>query len=779
MKWLPVTFILFLIQVQVVFAQTGMITGTVYDKTSGKALPNVNVVLLPPGIGAVTDTGGVYTLLEVPEGTSQMVVSHIGFIEHSRKVMVHPGQTVTTDVYLVPKVEELEELIVADEGAEITPYRVNRIDLPEIRKAANSDIGTFLRTTPNVSGIRKGGTNIDPVIRGFRSAQVNVQLNQGIKIEGGCPNRMDPASSHIELLDVKEIRIYKGPYALRFGPNIGGIIRIHTMKPGEYKKFMTHVTAIQGFESNWNGVKGHLDVRGGNKFINFNLSGNYNKYGNYTAGNSETINSKFSKYNYSAWLGVNPVKHHSFTFSFEESFSRNVMFPALPMDERSDDTRIMSFNYTGKQLNKRINSVSFSVYRSGVDHVMDNKERPFSDTVVAVSAITALNWGGRTEIIYTFGKHTFYSGLDYEHIYKDGERTKSLILQPNLPVRKENLWDDAKLKNLGAFTEYNAPLGKVDLAGALRFDFNDATCRSMELKTMGGQVIWSDPDVTSSFFNLSISAGVIYHIGKNLNIDLSLGRSTRSPDMVERFILLLPVGYDNFDYLGNPQLKPEINNEIDLSGHYRHEKAGAFYLNGFFSLVQDYITGKEIPPSVVKPQSKGVVGVKQFYNADHVFLYGFEFSYATPERYKLGVTAVAAITAGINPSATKYIIQNNQVVGQEIVKNDPLPEIPPFESTVTVFYKFLKERLVPKVTVRMVAAQNRISQAYYEQTTPGFVLADLSVYFKYNKYLEISAGVNNIFNIAFYEHLNRRIIGSGQPLYEPGRVFYVNLIVTI
>jgi len=38
----------------------------------------------------------------------------------------------------------------------------------------------------------------------------------------------------------------------------------------------------------------------------------------------------------------------------------------------------------------------------------------------------------------------------------------------------------------------------------------------------------------------------------------------RSPDMVERYVTLLPVGFDKFDYLGDPQLKPEVNNQADI-----------------------------------------------------------------------------------------------------------------------------------------------------------------------------------------------------------------------
>jgi len=113
------------------------------------------------------------------------------------------------------------------------------------------------------------------------------------------------------------------------------------------------------------------------------------------------------------------------------------------------------------------------------------------------------------------------------------------------------------------------------------------------------------------------------------------------------------------------------------------------------------------------------------------------------------------------------------------LENDALTEIPPFESTVAVFYKFFKGKLVPKINVRMVASQKHVSLAAYEQETPGFTLAGFSINYNFNKYLAVSGGVNNIFDVAYYEHLNRNIIGSTYNLYEPGRSFYINLFFKI
>jgi iron complex outermembrane recepter protein len=783
-RWAPVCCRLILLllvigSVQGLQAQTGILKGLVTDAKTNDPLEGATVSLYPVGLGDAADTQGVYEVIDVPTGTWQMVVSHLGYESYQRKVIINNGQTVKFDVALEPKSKPLDEVVVSGTSSSDKPFPVNLIKKNTIEILPVTDIGTLLRETPNIGGIRKGGTNLDPVVRGFKFSQLNVQLNEGIKIEGGCPNRMDPATSHVDINDIVDIEVYKGPYALRFGPVLGGVIRLKTIKTPDYSKFTSHISAIQGFESNRNGMHSHLTVDGGNKWFFFKLLGNYNKAGDYKAGNGDWVRAAFTKYNFAGTVGLTPAKGHAISVGIDRSFGRNIDFPALPMDERSDDTRIISLDYEGLDLGKHWNTIRISAYHTQVDHVMDNKQRPFSDTVVAVSTIAAIDYGYRAETGFSFGANKILVGTDFEQILKDGNRKKSLILQPNLPTKVEKLWNDALIRNIGIFTQYSVLWGRAEITAAARLDFNHATCRSMSFYAMNGSLVYDVPDVTSDLINFSISAGLHYAITDAIALNFALGRSMRSPDMVERFIMLLPIGYDDFDYIGNPQLKSEINNQADLTATYTCINSGDFSGNVFFSIVQDYITGKEIPPSVVKPQTKDVVGVKQFINTDYVYLYGFEFSWNTPNHWKLGINAQAACTWGTNPSATKYIIQNGQVTGEEQVKNDPLAEIPPLEGSTSIYYQFLKSSLIPKITLRFVAPQNRISQAYNESKTPGFALAGISLSYKYNKVFTIAAGVDNIFNTAYYEHLNRRIIGTDDPLYEPGRVFFANLIFNL
>ncbi len=764
------------------FAQNdGKLEGIAYNMETGLPVNNVDVVVSPGGSGTVTDDNGNFSIPQLEPGIYRVFFTHIGFQDLEKSVRITANQTSSVNINLIPKTEQLKEVVISEQAEDIikAPYIIESIHELEIQQHPARDIGDYLRNTPNLSGIRKGGAGIDPVVRGFKFKQLNVIVNGAIKIEGGCPNRMDPAVSHIDIDDIKKIEVYKGPFALRYGPNFGGIINLSTNHPFTEKEFSTKIAAATGFESNWNGNKERLGITAGNNRVYLKLSGNHKKYGDYKAGNDVTMNAAFTKYNYTALLGVSPADNHHLTISFDRSYGRNLSFPALPMDERSDDTQISSFEYNGILSGKYIKSIKAKMYNSDVHHIMDNKERPFSDTVVAVSDIKARNTGGRAETQIGIKGHEIFIGVDYENIYKDGQRTKSFIMQPNLPVKIESLWNNARINNTGFFTSWNKNTDKLDLLAAARIDLNNASSGILQSLNMKGETMYSNNNTDSKYTNLSISAGVLAHLLHNLDIGVSIGRGVRSPDMTERFIILLPVGYDRFDYLGNPQLKPENNHEIDIKVEYLTKRACVFNISGFFSYVTDYITGKEVPPSEVKPQTKDVLGVKEFINIDHAYLYGFEFVYQSGLFGNFSLYADVAATYGINPSAVKYLIENGQVVGEEIVKNDPLPEIPPLESNIAFTYRLFNNRLIPEISIRMVAAQKKLSESYYEVETPGIATLNFSLQYNFNDYLKLNGGINNIFNKGYYEHLNRIIIGSNTPYYEPGRIFYVNLIFNI
>jgi len=780
---------LVLISTLSVFAQKNTIKAFVYDKTTSDPISNVEVLIQPINKWVVTNSKGVFNLTELKAGKYSMEFNHVSYITQSNDYELKDGPCLVLKINLIPKMYNLDEFVIKGSMIKRVPYIKNTVLREEIEQKAVRDIGDYLRTIPNVSGIRKGGTNIDPVVRGFRFSQLNIQINGGVKIEGGCPNRMDPTLSHVDIDAIEAIEVIKGPYALRYGPSFGGVINLLTTNPKPYDKFEIHLKGIKGYESNWNGTKERLAVMGGNKKVFFVFAGNNENYGNYTAGNGELINSEFRKFSYSGKIGFAIKENHKILFSYDESYGRDVLFAALPMDERTDDTKLMSFDYTARKISKTISSIDAKIFNSDVNHLMDNKNRSFSDTVAATSYIEADQLGYRAEVgLNIFKKGHLYIGTDFLQTKKDGERLKNIIGQDpamgKVKVKAEDLWNDALIENYGFFTEFKDKFGTFEIVAAVRLDLNKATSDTIKLVGMSmtppPPVLILNDSTDSEFTNFSFSVGATKKLTDNFSVGLSFGRGVRSPDMIERFIILLPIGYDKYDYLGNPQLEPETNNEVDLTFNYNDDNIGAFELNGFYSKVDNFITGRILPKTVQKPLTAGVIGVKEFYNQDNVNIWGFEFGYKTSLNYKFGANVTAAYTNATVSKITRHIFDaNGNATGTEELTNDPLSEMPPMEINANIFYKLFRAKFIPNIHFRYVTSQKNVSQAFYENETPSFTLLDFNMTYKFNSILTLTGGINNILDEAYYEHLNRRVIGSSVNIYEPGRVFFVNLIVNI
>lgn len=760
------------------------LSGTVYQSETKSIIENAEISVEGFSQKFFTDKTGAYRIRNLPAGATFITFSHLSFEDYSFALDLEMNEKLEFDVYLLPKAESLDEVVVEGSGtsSEIfsrLPYIETRINKSAIQREAARDITDYLRSSKNINGVRKGGTQLDPVIRGFKYSQLNIQLNGGQKIEGGCPNRMDPATAHVEIEDVESMEIIKGPYALKYGPMFGGMVNLTTGIPPHTDSSYVHLKALMAYESNWDGYKQHLNVFGGYKSVFYNFSGGQKSYGNYIDGNAREVKSSFRKYNYKGQLGFVPFKNHQVSFQVEESKGRDIRFPTLPMDERQDDTRLLSLDYRGEKISSTLESVRFKIYQSDVRHEMDNKYRPFSDTVVACSVIEAVNSGLRLETGLQLAKGLLTAGVDFEHITKDGDRNKNMIKQPGLPVKEEKLWNNAQISNMGFFGEYFRHSGQWEFVAAIRVDLNNGSSDDIVINhpVQGELYRYGADSIESTFTNMSLSVGITRNLNRNLSLSLALGRGARSPDMTERYIILLPIGYDKYDYLGNPQLKPEINNQADVTLKYHSTRFGMLQLNAFYSLINSCILGEELPPTQQKPLTKDVLGVKQFVNAGNARLRGFEVSYATPDRYPFGVSLFSAYTYGTIDRVHQFVKnENGEVVGDAEIENDAMTEIPPFEATVSAYYRFWSGRLIPKFDFRMVNAQNHVSAASYEQVSEQFFVAGLSVSCRLNKYVYISTGVDNLFDAAYYEHLNRNIIGSSNNLYEPGRSYYINLL---
>ena len=757
------------------------ISGIVLDLKTGEPIVDVSIELLPSNKTILTDSKGEFCFNEVDRGDYILIFQHTAYHHESEKINLLNDKDIFITKYLDIKWIELNSVEICSNKQDKRVLKCNSIYNAEIVEKSMHDVGEVLKSVPNINAVRKGGVSLDPVLRGFRYGQLNVQLNSGVKIEGGCPNRMDPTFSHISPYDITEVNIYNGPYSFRFGPSMGGVINVITEKPIPFREPQVHIKALAGYETNGQGEYKSLAVFGGGTKVFFNVFGGSTVFGDYSDGEGREYNTAYQKHDYSSKVGFRFKHNHEVTVSYAIAKGRDVKYAALPMDERSDDTHLFSVDYTIKNISEKIPLITMKYYNSDVKHQMDNIWRSFSDTVVAVSDIHAINSGGRAELQYTNDDVTIFVGGDYEDIYKDGDRVKNMILQPGLPVRTENLWSDASIKNIGLFFTYENKSSYIDWMVSARIDNNKGDSDDVLITNPKGKVIYEygKDSISSDYLNFSAGAGMSVELSKGLVSKINIGRGVRSADMVERFITLLPIGYDKFDYLGNPSLKPEINNQIELNMTYNNDVLGKISVTGFYSFVQNYITGEILPPTQQRPLSQGVLGVKQFYNADKAFLHGFELRYLTKKYYNCYMDISSAYTSGYIDATEVYDIINGTAVDVREEKNDPIPELAPLEINIKLNYKNDKMGLSGYISYRFATEQNHLSKAYGEDLTPMFSVVDAQVMYRYNKMLSFSGGVKNLFDVAYYEHLNRNIIGSEHNFYERGRSCFINMKINL
>ena len=73
------------------FAQSGTLSGTVTDASTGESLPAVNVVLTEIMKGASTNADGEYQITGIEPGTYTVEVTYIGYSTISQEVSISAG----------------------------------------------------------------------------------------------------------------------------------------------------------------------------------------------------------------------------------------------------------------------------------------------------------------------------------------------------------------------------------------------------------------------------------------------------------------------------------------------------------------------------------------------------------------------------------------------------------------------------------------------------------------------------------------------------------------
>ena len=149
----------FLIIGSTAFAQTGSLTGTVTDITSGEELPGATVLITELERGAPANIDGIYTIENIPVGTYQLRISFIGYRSLNETVNIQSGEN-TMNFELRLDQTGLEEVVVTGIASR-TSRAVSEVAVSRVDASRYTETQSYQDLSQLVSG-KVAGVNVQP-----------------------------------------------------------------------------------------------------------------------------------------------------------------------------------------------------------------------------------------------------------------------------------------------------------------------------------------------------------------------------------------------------------------------------------------------------------------------------------------------------------------------------------------------------------------------------------------------------------------------------------------
>ena len=659
------------------------------------------------------------------------------------------------------KIIEIEEVIVIGNATTDPVFSTVSNNYAE-RVVQPKNVAELFESINGISTIKRGNYAMDPSFRAAQYEQLNIMYDGGTKVVNACPNRMDPITTHVTPEDVTKIEIIKGPYSVRYGATFGGIINVVTTKPGT-DEFGFHGNASVGYETNGNSFVTMLGLQKATS--KYDIAGNfgYRDYGSYEDGGGTEVPSSFRSTDYGIKFGYNFTDDQRIKLSWRQSFGRDVQHAGLPMDTDYDNSSILSLDYN-INVGEFIKKINVKAYYSYVDHLMNNYNRPSFMMMEASSPVEATTVGGKLEFILDpSNEFKLFSGLDFIHIGRDGVRNRLVKVMNGEPLPMpmefvDKVWQDSYINDMGIFTEAKWYANSTTIfTGGIRYDLVISEIQDPEEDFAE---MYDLKKRTEN--NVSGTVSVRKLVSDNFTLEAAYGRGVRSASMTERFINHFTIGEDPYEYIGNPDLKAEVNNQFEIGfkgkvdlkkGFNRLSYDASFYYSFFENLIVAQIDEDLIRKfnPMMEP-----VHPKVFRNIDDAYKTGFEI-----------MAKLDFLDDFYFKTELAYVYTKNEDFDEAIPLTPPL--------TTRLFLGYEKDKYWINGQYNIVAEQTNIADTFGETVTEGWSTFDIRLGIKPLEKLIVGVAILNVFDEEYYNHLNFSFTNQADftraPINDPGRNF--------
>ncbi|WP_239985609.1 TonB-dependent receptor domain-containing protein [Marinobacter salexigens] len=604
-----------------------------------------------------------------------------------------------------------------------------------------------LTSDPSVSLSRMGGRGLEPVVRGQSQERVDVLLD-GIRVEGACPNRMDPPTSRLSSALAPALEVRTNNRTLRWGSIAGGQVVATTADP-QFDGNLTTGQVTAGGSDNGNGKLLNAAAAVGSEQAWLRLSGGYDEANDYEDGDGNKVRSAYENAEGradAAWTAENGFFIKGMVSRQEES---DVKYAGSGMDAPQTDTDIYRMEI-GSPVAK--GEWSLLAWQADVDHIMDNFSlRPAGMMKMQTNSETETR-GLRFTLDQSPNSSTDWAiGADVEA--NDWDATLFNVTSPT-PMPVSLMWPGVERERAGLFAEgFRRIARNIKVGAGLRFDRveMDATkagnAGSMGVTpTMLYQDAYGTTDVKTEDNNISAFASSEWRLPQNQALALTVSRSVRSPSVTERYLARNTM---SDSWIGNPGLKTEKHHKLELA------------LNGsknqwswkpvvWVDQVDDFVLRyKETPAQCVKPK-----GCTRYKNIDARLL---------------GVEAMIGWTNGTWSSTSTLA----SVRGENRDDDKALPQIPPIQFVQTLGWQSMGHSV--KAQWQLARRQDRIDpqSGLDAGTSPGYGVFNLSGSHPLMEFLTFNWALDNLFDNTWAPHVSRANSDPFNPdavrVNEPGR----------
>ena len=620
-----------------------------------------------------------------------------------------------------------------------------------------SDGADYLKTIPGFTAVRNGGSNGDPVLRGMFGSRLNLLTNDGA-MHGACPSRMDNAMSYIAPDTYDRLVVTKGPQTVLWGPGASaGTVRFerdreHFSDPA----WKASASALGGSFGRNDQV---LDVVRGAPLGYARLTANRSESGDYEDGDGRTVGSAWKKWNTDVAFGWTPDEDTLLELGIGAGDGQ-ARYATRGMDGAKFERSNYSLRFEKDNIGDRLARLEATAFLNSADHVMDNYSlrdpNPAGPMPMPMASnVERRTAGGRVAATWRGDSFELVTGMDLQ---ESRHRRRAAMGRGAYAAAP---WiTDARFESRGAFAEGTLFQGdRSRWVGGARIDRSEA--RDGRATVSGGHGGMAMPNPTAGQARSeTLKAGFLRFEQEAADAPVTwfagLGHTERMPDYWELFSADMgPMGAANA-FAG---VDTEKTTQLDAGLQYRSKVLHA-WVSAYAGRVNDFIQFRYMSGGMHD-------GMSQVTNID-----------ADIRGAELGVEyrPLADWTFGGSLAHAR---------GEDRDSGRPLPQMPPLEARASVAWD--NGTWSAGALLRAVDGQDRVAPGYGNvvgqdfEASSGFATLALNAGYAFSASLQLTAGLDNVFDRAHSEHLN--LAGNadfGYPadpvrINEPGRTAWVRV----